>query len=192
MGIVGTGIEHACEMQCAADYTGALVALRPALDETARAYYSADKASTDLSVQFLSEHMRLITLAGLSCVSAGEIRLLGRGLPGAGFAQRDVSLAQVIYHFMTRKADRGKLRWDRHTPIRLDPDGTVCLPPTLISALILCIASCPNNGDERVSDAAWLATERLSCPLNEVWGNYYRILTQLNDAYERAWTKGRP
>lgn len=184
MGIVGTGIEHACEMQCAADYTGALVALRPALDETARAYYGADRPGKDLSHQFLSEHMHLLTLVGLGNIHAEGIRLQGRGLPGSGFARRDVPLEQVIYHFMTRKPDSPemeKLRWDRSAPLYLDPDGTVCLTPTLISALIVCIASCPTNRDERVSDAAWLATERLSCPLNELWGSYYRILTQLGD-----------
>lgn len=178
MGIVGEAVQRTYELHQAGEYDEALAALRPALDETARMHYGAEKAAGRLSLRFLADNMRLITLVGMSGLCANDMMVQ---CPPLAEPDRDgyCPLERVLYNFMCVIPGQRcgcELVWRQNIVLYVDKDNRIYLMPMLISALILSVAACPVNKDERVSDACWLATELLRCALNDVWGDYDRLM----------------
>ena len=180
---IGQGVEKALDLMMAAEYTGALVALRPALDETARRYYKAYRQGTKHSVRFLEKHGSLIGKIGLEDAEIGKRDFVFPPLDRL-FIRRKHSFGRVIYYFMKQKEKNRKrkiqLLWDRNASLRIIREHCVILDPMLISGIIASVVSCRVNEQEVLSRHHWLPSSVVQTPINDLWGKAGELRQKIN------------
>ena len=171
---VGQTIQSALTHMMDSEYTEALIALRPALDETARLHYRKRWKSRAGSVRFLDEHRDIIAKVGLNDIGFGADDL--PFLPLDTRRKRTHSLGEVIYYLMrSSRKRRPVLFWQQRAGWVVDDAGELCVDPMLLSGIIMSIVGCPVNRNEQIENWYWLPSTVLQNPINTLWGSEVRV-----------------
>ena len=177
--MVGQAVQSALKHMMNAEYTDALIALGPALDETARRYYGANRISRANSIRFLDEYRELVTKVGLNDRRIGNAAMYFPPLDI--IFRKQHSFGEVLYCLMKYHRVRKSLIWMRDVGFTINSENQLCTDPMLLSGIIVSIVGCPVNGDERIENRYWLPSAALQDPINDLWGKVEQIKQRVLD-----------
>lgn len=177
--MVGQAVRSTLKHMMNAEYTDALTALSPALDETAKRYYGVSRISRVNSIRFLDEHRELITKIGLNDQGIGNTMMYFPPLDLILCKQH--SFGEIIYCLMKQRRVHRSLTWMRDAGFAINSENQLYTDPMLLSGIIVSIVGCPVNKDDRIENRYWLPSAALQDPINDLWGKAEQIKQRVLD-----------